>query len=70
MVKGPDKRTTNKIQGNMIPRKYSHPTTASSGYPNTSKAEENGPNPNLMVIEAIKVEMNKSLKEIQENTKR
>ena len=67
MAKGPRK---NKCQGNPTPREYSYPTTASTGcYPNISKTQENGLKSNLIkMTEAFKEEMNKSLKEIQENT--
>ena len=67
MAKGPRK---NKCQGNSTPREYSYPTTASTGcYPNISKTQENGLKSNLIkMTEAFKEEMNKSLKEIQENT--
>jgi hypothetical protein len=31
----------NKSQGNMTPSEHSYPTTASPGYPNTTKATKN-----------------------------
>jgi hypothetical protein len=41
----------------------------SPGYPNTTEAQENGLKSNrIRMAEAFKEEMNKSLKEIQENT--
>ena len=44
-------------------------TIASSGYPNTIKAQENDLKSNLMnMIDAFKEEINKCLKEIQEST--
>jgi hypothetical protein len=47
----------------MIPPKHSYPTTASPGYPNTTKTQENDLQSNLIqMIEAIKEEMYKSLK--------
>jgi hypothetical protein len=46
-------------------RSDSYPTTASPGYPNTIKAQENSLKTSLIkMIEAFKREMNKSLKEI------
>ena len=52
----------------MTPSEHSYPFTSSPGYPNTTKAQENGLKVNLIkIIEAFKEEMNKSLKEIKEN---
>ena len=53
----------------MTSLEHSYPTTASPGYPSTAEAQENDLKSNLIkMIEAFKEEMNKSLKEIQENT--
>ena len=69
MFKGPQKNTINKSQGNIKPSKHSYPTTASPGYPNKTKAQVNDLKSNhIKMIETFKEEMNKSLKEIQENT--
>ena len=47
----------------------SYPTTASSGYPNTTKERENDLKSNLIeMTDAFKEEMNKSLGEIHKNT--
>jgi hypothetical protein len=62
MAKDPKKSTVNKSQGNTILLEY-------PGYPNKTKAQENDLKCNLMkIIEAFRDEMNKSLKETQENT--
>lgn len=43
--------------------------TASPGYPDTSKTQENDHKINVVrMIEAFKLEMNKSLKDIEGNT--
>ena len=69
MPKGQHKKTINKTQGNMPPLEPSSPTTANPGYPNENEAQENGLKFNFIkMIEAFKEEMNKSLKEIHENT--
>ena len=53
----------------MIPSDHRYPFTDNPGYPNTARAQENDLKSNLIkMIEAFKEEMNKSLKEIQENT--
>jgi hypothetical protein len=41
MAKSPQMKIINKNQGNKTPPKYSYPTTASPGYPNTIKTQEN-----------------------------
>jgi hypothetical protein len=47
----------------------SYPTTAGSEYSNIAEAQEKDPKTAFMsMIEVFKEEMNKSLKEIQENT--
>ena len=53
----------------MAPSELSYPTTASPEYCNTNKTQENDLKSNFIKMnEAFKEEMNKSLKEIQENT--
>jgi|AATB01.1.fsa_nt_gi hypothetical protein len=52
----------------MIPSEHSYPTIAGTGYPNTTKTQENDLKSNLIKIEVFKKEMNKSLKETQKNT--
>jgi predicted nucleotide-binding protein (sugar kinase/HSP70/actin superfamily) len=48
--------------------KNSYSNIANSGYPNTTKTQENYLKSNFItVIEAFKEEMNKSLKQIEEN---
>jgi hypothetical protein len=59
MTKSLQKNTTNKNQGNMT----LHSTTASPGYLNTTKTQENDLKSKLFkMIEAFKEEMNKSFK--------
>lgn len=50
----------------MAPPEPRHATTAGPGYSNTGAAQENNLKSNF--IETLKEEMNKSFKEIQENT--
>jgi hypothetical protein len=52
----------------MIPSEHSSSATASAGYPNTIKAQENDLKSSLIkMLKAFKEEMDKSIKEIQEN---
>jgi hypothetical protein len=68
MVKSQLKNTINKSQGNMAPLEPSYLTIISPGYPNIAETQDDL-KPNIIkMIEAFKGEMNKSLKEIQENT--
>lgn len=68
-AKGQDKNEINKSQGYMTTPKQSCPTIASLGYPNTTKTQENDVKSSLTNVEdAFKEEMDKSLKEILENT--
>jgi hypothetical protein len=68
MTKGSRKNTNNKSQGNMTPSEHSYPIIASPRYPNSTEAQENDCKSNLIkMIESFKYEINKSLKEIQEN---
>lgn len=69
MVKELPKNDIYKIWDNMTPIKHSYPTTVNPGYPKTTKIQENNFNSNLTkMIEAFEEEMNRSLKEIQENS--
>jgi uncharacterized protein with gpF-like domain len=69
MVKGKLKNLTNRNQGQLASSETSMPTTASPGYPNTPKKQESDIKSYLvMVVEDFKKGINKSLKEIQENT--
>ena len=53
----------------MSPLKPGYPTTAGPEYSNTAATQENDLNTNFMkMIEVLKEEMNKPLKESQENT--
>jgi hypothetical protein len=47
MAKGLQKITVNKPQGNMTTSQHSWPTTASPGYSNATKEQENALNPML-----------------------
>ena len=70
MPRNQGKNTINNSQGNMIPPESSYPTTGSPGYSNIAEAQDDDPKTNCMkMIEVFKEEMNKSLKEIQANTK-
>lgn len=67
MTRGQHKNTIN-TQGNMAPPEPRYHTTVAPGYSNTGEAQENNLKSNLMkTIEALKEEINKSFKEIQEN---
>lgn len=41
MAKSPQKNTINKSLGNVTPSEHRYPTTANSGYPNTTKEQGN-----------------------------
>jgi hypothetical protein len=63
------KNNINRSQCNMAPSEPSFPTARSPAYPNTLVEQDY--NLKLLLIkmrEAFKEEMNKSLKEVQENT--
>lgn len=63
------KNTTNSRHGNTSLPEAGYPTIAGSEYSNISKAQENDLNTNDMkMLEALKEEINKSVKEIQKNT--
>lgn len=69
MIEGQHKNTINKSQGNMAPSEHSYTTATSPGYPNKTEAQENELKCNLTkLIGTFKEEINKFLKEIQENT--
>ena len=52
----------------MAPTEHSYPTVASSGFSNTAEAQEGDLKFNFIKMsEAVREEMNKSIKEIQEN---
>ena len=68
MAKGKDRNIINKSQYNETSSETSTPTTASPGYPNTHEEQNSDFISHLMkMIEIFKGEINKSLKEIQEN---
>lgn len=68
MAKGPRKNTIDKSQGDRTPSKHSYPTTASPGYPNTTKTQEDNLTSDLIkMIEAFKDKTN-SVKKYKENT--
>jgi hypothetical protein len=52
----------------MAPPEPNNSTTPSPGYPNTAKTQDDFISNFIKMIGAFKEEMNKSLKEIQENT--
>lgn len=53
----------------MIPPMHSNPTTTNPGYPNTTETKESILKSDLIkMVEAFKEEVNKSLKDLQENT--
>lgn len=61
----------NNSQGNISQPEPSYSTTAGFKYFNTAEAQGKDPKTNLMkVIEVLKEEINKSLTESQENTKK
>jgi hypothetical protein len=69
MVKGKHKKLTNRNQDHSPLSKRSTPTSTSPGHPNTSEKLD----PDLkayliMMVEDIRKNFNKSLKEIQDNT--
>lgn len=68
MPRGQRKNTIINSQVDTAQPELSYHTTANPGYCNTAEALENDHKTNFMkMIEALKVEMNNSLKEIQEN---
>ena len=69
MVKGKCKNPTNKNQDHSPSSEPSTPTSTSPGHPNTPKKLDQDLKAHLMMmVEDIKKDFNKSLKEIQENT--
>jgi hypothetical protein len=70
MAKGPQKNKINKSQGNMTPSEDSYHSVAITRYSNTTKVGENDIKHNFIkMIESIKEEINKSLKEIYKKIK-
>ena len=68
MAKGPQKNTINKSQDSLTTSEHSYPTTASPGYSNKTKTQENSLKYKpVKMDESYTEEMNKSLKEKQEN---
>ena len=69
MSKGKLKNISNRSQSNVAPTEPSSPTTARPEHSNTTEAQEENLKTNFMeMTEVFKEEINKSLKEIQENT--
>ena len=68
MPKGQHKNKV-KFQGFMTPPEPSYPVIINPGYSNETEAQEEDFKSNpIKMIEAFKADMNKSFKEIQENT--
>jgi hypothetical protein len=71
MAKGKQKNLTNRNQDYLTSPEPSTPTTASPGYPSTTEKQDSDLNSYLiMLIEDFKKNINNSLKELQENTKK
>jgi chromosome segregation ATPase len=69
MARGKLKNLTNRSQDHSPPSERSTPTSANPGHPNTpDKLDLNLKAYLMMMVEDIKKDYNKSLKEIQENT--
>ena len=69
MAKDKCKNLTNRNQDHWASTEPSTPTTASPGYPNTLKKQDSKLKSYLMMlVEDFKKGINRSLKEIQENT--
>jgi hypothetical protein len=69
MAKGKHKNLTNRNQDHSAASEPSMPTTVSPGYPNTAEKQDSELKSYLMMLEEdFKKGINKSLKEIQENT--
>ena len=68
MANSKRRNVTNRNQGNMAASEPNSATTASPGYPNTSEKQElDLKSLVMMLLEEHKKDINKSLKEIQEN---
>jgi hypothetical protein len=68
MVKGKGKNIRNRNQGHMASSEPTSTTTVIPGYSNTSGKQDSDLKSHLMMmIEDFKNDINKSLKEIQEN---
>jgi chromosome segregation ATPase len=71
MVRCKCKNISNRIQGYLASSEPSSSTTASPRYPNTPEKQDSSLKSHLMMmIEDFKTDINKTLKEIQENTGR
>jgi hypothetical protein len=69
MAKGKHNNLTNRNQDHSPSSEHSAPTSASPGHPNTpEKIDPDLQAYLMMMVEDIKKDFNKSLKEIQENT--
>ena len=69
MAKGKGKNISNRNQGYLASSKSNSPTIVSTGYLNTPEKQNSDLRSYLMMmIEDFKKDINKSLKEIQENT--
>jgi len=69
VTRGQHRNIINQSQGTVAPPEPSDPATASPGCFNTAEAQENDLKYNFMtMVESFKEEINKSLKEAQENT--
>jgi hypothetical protein len=69
VAKGKHKNLTNRKQDHSPSPEHSTPTLHSSGHPNTpEKLDPDLKAYLMMMVEDIKKDFNKSLKEIQENT--
>jgi hypothetical protein len=71
MARGKHKNISNRNQCHLAPSEPSSLTTAITGYPNTPEKQDSDLKSHLMkMLEGLKEETHKSLKEIQENTNR
>ena len=69
MAGGKQKNISNRIKGNLASSEPSSPTIASPGYTITLEKQDSDLKSHLMLmIQDFKKDINKSLKEIQENT--
>jgi hypothetical protein len=68
MLRSKDKNISNRNQGYLALSEPSSPTTGSPGYPNIPEKQDSDLKSHLMMmIETFKMNINNSLKEIQEN---
>ena len=69
MAKGKNKNISNRNQDYLASWEHSSPATVNYGYPNTPEKQDYDLKSHLMMmIEEFKMDINNSLKEIQENT--